>query len=379
MPTRQIKVGNILVGGGAPITVQSMTNTKTWDVSATVEQIKRLEVAGCDIVRIAVPDEQSAFAIAEIKKNTTIPLVADIHFDYKLALLSMENAADAIRINPGNIGDEEKIKQVVEMAKSKKIPIRIGVNGGSSSQYALGARFAAENAAKARLSGDCSSFPQSQKSTLREPCSRALALVNDAARHIRILEKLDFHDIAVSLKASNVADTIAANRLFASEFDYPLHLGVTEAGTPRFGLVKSAIGIGSLLADGIGDTIRVSLTADPVEEVYAGKLILQSLGLAPRKYEVISCPTCGRCNIDIIAIATEIENALFGCSGGRQIKIAIMGCVVNGPGEARDADIGIAGGDGFAALFKHGEVVGKIPADKIVETLLDEIGKMERG
>jgi len=352
MPTKQLKVGNVLVGGEAPITVQSMTNTKTSDISATVEQIKRLEFAGCDFVRVAVPDEQSAIAIAEIKKGIDIPLVADIHFDYRLALLSMENGCDAIRINPGNIGDEENVSKVAELAKKKRIPIRIGVNGGSLEQDIL---------------------EKYGKSTPK-------AMVESAEKHIGILEKLNFFDIAVSLKTSNVADTIAANRLFAEKFDYPLHLGVTEAGTPRSGLIKSAIGIGSLLADGIGDTIRVSLTADPVEEVYSGKMILKSLGFGNQRYEVIACPTCGRCNIDIIVIANEVEERLLlrEQTVGRTIKIAIMGCVVNGPGEAKDADIGIAGGDGFAALFKNGEVVGKIPADKIVETLILEVEKYER-
>ncbi|MCL2838568.1 MAG: flavodoxin-dependent (E)-4-hydroxy-3-methylbut-2-enyl-diphosphate synthase [Oscillospiraceae bacterium] len=358
-PTRQIKIGGrspfsktVTVGGGAPISVQSMTNTKTSDIPATIEQIRRLQTAGCDIVRIAVPDIESAAAIEKIKENIEIPLVADIHFDHKLALASMEHGADAIRINPGNIGDENKIRQVVTMAKSKEIPIRIGVNGGSL---------------------ECDILER-QDITLPEK------LVMSATRHIEILEKLDFHSIAVSLKASNVTDTIAANRIMAEKFDYPFHLGVTEAGTPRFGLVKSAIGIGALLADGIGDTIRVSLTADPVEEIYAARLILQSLGLSPRRFEVIACPTCGRCNIDIISIANIVEDALLTRESKtppiKSIKVAIMGCVVNGPGEARDADIGIAGGDGFAALFKNGEVVGKIPADQIVETLLNEVEKI---
>jgi len=357
--TKQLKIGGrspfsklVTVGGGASISVQSMTNTKTPDISATVEQIRRLQTAGCDIVRVAVPDIESATAIEKIKENIEIPLVADIHFDHKLALASIEYGADAIRINPGNIGDEDKIRQVVAMAKSKEIPIRIGVNGGSLERDIL----------------------ERQDITLPEK------LVMSAIRHIEILEKFDFRDIAVSLKASNVTDTIAANRIMAAKFDYPLHLGVTEAGTPRFGLVKSAIGIGALLADGIGDTIRVSLTADPVEEIYAARLILQSLGLIPRRFEVIACPTCGRCNIDIISIANQVEDALLSRESKtpptKSIKVAIMGCVVNGPGEARDADIGIAGGAGFAALFKNGEIIGKIPADKIVETLLIELEKM---
>ena len=362
MKSRAIKVGNVTVGGSAPISVQSMTNTKTSDVAATVAQIQRLQTAGCDIIRVAVPDTESAAAIEQIKENIEIPLVADIHFDYKLALASMERGADAIRLNPGNIGNEENVSKVAVMAKSKNIPIRIGVNSGSLEQDIL------------------------------EKHSRATpeALVESAIRHAKILENFDFHNIAVSLKASNVADTIAANRLMAAKFDYPLHLGVTEAGTPRFGLVKSAIGIGALLADGIGDTIRVSLTADPVEEIYAAKLILQSLGLYPMRYEVIACPTCGRCEIDIISIANEVERQLTMNNGqwttkerflqnsqkSNPIKIAIMGCVVNGPGEARDADIGIAGGKDEAVLFKHGEIIGKIPADRIVEVLLEEVEKI---
>lgn len=344
---RRVRIGKTAIGGGEPVAIQSMTTAYTADVRKTVEQILALEKAGCEIVRVAVLDEESAKAIYEIKNQINIPLVADIHFDYRLALICMERGIDKIRINPGNIGSEDRAKAVCQEAKKRGIPIRIGVNGGSLEKEIL-AKY-----------GEAT--PE--------------AMVESALGHVRILEKYDFFDTVISMKSSDVKKTIEAYRLARETFDYPLHIGVTEAGTYKSGVIKSAIGIGSLLADGIGETIRVSLTDDPVLEVETAKIILKSLGLRTGGVEVVSCPTCARCRINLIPIAKEVNERLENCN--KNIKVAVMGCVVNGPGEAKDADIGIAGGDGCAMLFKKGEIVGKIPEDKIVETLMDEIDKLE--
>ena len=345
--TRKIRIGDVYIGGDAPVAVQSMTNTDTRDVSATVDQIKRLEEAGCDIVRVAVPDSEAAEALKRIRKSIRIPLVADIHFDYRLALASIENGADKIRINPGNIGGTEKVRKVVEAAKARGIPIRIGVNSGSLEKHIL-AKYGAAT-------------PQ--------------AMADSAMGHVRMLEDLGFHDIVISLKASNVPVTIESYRLMSAMTDYPLHIGVTEAGTLFSGMVKSAAGIGCLLAEGIGDTLRVSLTGDPVEEVRVGIEILKALDLRRTGVELISCPTCGRTRIDLIKIANEVEKRLAGCS--KPIKVAVVGCAVNGPGEAREADIGIAGGVGEALLFKKGRIIRKIPQERIVDELLEEIERMQ--
>lgn len=344
--TRQIAIGNVKIGGGAPISVQSMTNTKTTDTKATVAQIKALQNAGCDIVRLAVPDMAAAENIANIKAQTDVPLVADIHFDYRLALTAIEQGIDALRINPGNIGDEERVKAVVTVAKAKHIPIRIGVNAGSLDKKLL-AKYG--------------------KVT-------AQALVESAMQHVRILEKLDFHDIKISLKAHDVPLTIEAYRLMSETVDYPLHLGITEAGTVNTGIIKSAVGIGALLAEGIGDTFRISLTGDPVNEVKVANEILKALGLKEYGPTLISCPTCGRCNIDLPSIAAKVEQRLDGIA--KPLKVAVMGCVVNGPGEARDADIGIAGGKGEGLLFRKGEIIGKVPEDKLVDALFAELDKI---
>lgn len=344
--TRKVKVGNLYIGGDAPITIQSMTNTKTSDVEATVNQIKALEEAGCDIVRVAVPDMEAARAIAEIKKQTSIPLVADIHFNYELALKSMENGADKIRINPGNIGSKDRVLKVVSMAKEKGVPIRIGVNSGSLERDLL------------RKYGHVT----------------AEALVESALSHVRILEELDFYDTVISIKASDVLLAYKAYQLIAEKTDYPLHVGITEAGTIYRGTIKSAVGIGSILLSGVGDTIRVSLTGHPVEEIKAAKEILRSLGLYSKGVQFISCPTCGRTQIDLISIAQQVEKALENYE--KPIKVAVMGCVVNGPGEAREADIGIAGGRNNAVLFKKGEIIRKVSEENIVEALLEEIKKI---
>lgn len=341
--TKKVNVRDRSIGGNSPILVQSMTNTDTRDVVSTTNQISRLEDAGCDIIRVAVPDFEAASAIKEIGRSIKIPLVADIHFDYRLALECMKNGVDKIRINPGNIGDREKVKLVVEMAKERKIPIRIGVNSGSVEKHIL-----------EKYGG-----------------VTAEGMVESALGHAYILEELDFDDIVFSIKASHVPMTIAAYRLMSEKSIYPLHLGVTEAGTVFKGAIKSSVGIGCLLAEGIGDTIRVSLTGDPVEEIKVGREILKSLGILKSGVNFISCPTCGRCRIDLISIAEEIEERLGDTK--KNIKIAIMGCAVNGPGEARDADIGIAGGVDEALLFKKGKIIRKIPQDRIVEELLLEI------
>lgn len=344
--TRSVKVGNLLIGGGNNVVIQSMCNTDTRNVKETVAQIKRLEEAGCEMVRVAVPDMEAAKAIGEIKKEISIPLVADIHFDYRLALEAMEQGIDKVRINPGNIGSEEKIRAVVEKAKEKHIPIRIGVNSGSLEKDLL------------------------EKYGHVTP----EALVESALKHVRILERYDFHDIVISIKASSVPFSIAAYSLLSQKVDYPLHVGITEAGTVWGGTVKSAVGIGSILAMGIGDTIRVSLTGDPVEEIKAAKEILKSLELRKFGVEFVSCPTCGRTQIDLVSIASQVEEKCRKIN--KNIKVAVMGCVVNGPGEAREADIGIAGGKGEGLIFKKGEIIKKVPENELIDALMAEIEKL---
>ena len=344
---KTVTIGNIQIGGANPVTIQSMTNIPASDTEAVINQINELDRAGCDIVRIAIPDEESARAVSLIKEKTTIPLVADIHFDHRLALTCIERGIDKVRINPGNIGCEENTKKVAKAALSKNIPIRIGINGGSLE--------------KSLLEKYGSATPE--------------AMIESASNQIRILNKYDFNDVVISLKSSSVKKTIAAYRLAREAFDCPLHLGVTEAGTYTQGLVKSAIGIGSLLCDGIGDTIRVSLTDSPVKEVYAAREILNAIGLGKPHIEVVSCPTCGRTKINLIEIAQKVNEAVKDIP--KNLKVAVMGCVVNGPGEARDADIGIAGGDGCAVMFKKGEIIGKFSEDEITSALLDEINKMK--
>lgn len=344
--TREVKIGSLKIGSGQPVCIQSMCNTDTRDVEATVTQILALENAGCELVRVAVPDMAAADAIGEIKKKIHIPLVADIHFDYRLALRVMELGIDKVRINPGNIGDEERIRQVVTMAKEKKIPIRIGVNSGSLEKELL------------------------EKYGGVTPAG----LVESALKHVRILEKYEFYDIVVSIKASDVLFSIEAYRLLSEAIPYPVHVGITEAGTPYAGTVKSAVGIGTILAMGIGDTIRVSLTGDPVEEIRAAKEILKSLGLRKFGPELVSCPTCGRTQIDLISIANEVERRCQGLE--KNIKVAVMGCVVNGPGEARDADVGIAGGKGVGLLFQKGEIIRKVPEAELVDALMQEISRL---
>ena len=344
--TRQIMVGNVPVGGGAPVSIQSMCNTKTDDVAATVDQIHALEAAGCEIVRVAVPDMAAAKAIGAIKSRIHIPLVADIHFDYRLALECAGQGVDKIRINPGNIGSKERVKAVVEVCRAGHIPIRIGVNGGSL-----------EKELRNKYGG-----------------VTAEALVESAMGHVALLEEFDFHDICISVKCSSVPVNIAAYRLLSERCDYPLHLGVTEAGTPAMGLLKSAMGIGGLLCMGIGDTIRVTLTADPVEEITAAKQILQAAGLRQEGPNLIACPTCGRTNIDLIPIAQEVERRLAGCT--KPITVAVMGCAVNGPGEASSADVGIAGGNGEGLVFANGKVLRKVPQERLVEELMLEIERL---
>ena len=344
--TRQILVGGVPVGGGAPVTIQSMTNTRTDDVGATVDQILRLEEAGCQIIRVAVPDLAAAKAVGAIKARIHIPLVVDIHFDYKLALACVEEGCDAVRINPGNTGGEDRVKAVAEACKARSLPIRIGVNGGSLEKPLL-----------AKYGGVT---PE--------------ALVESAFGHIALLEQYDFHDICVSLKSSSVVTTMAAYRLMSEKSEYPLHLGVTETGTTRMGTIKSAIGIGGLLALGIGDTLRVSLSADPVEEVYAARDILKALGMAENEPDLVSCPTCGRTRIDLIGLAHQVEERLKKVH--KPITVAVMGCVVNGPGEAAAADVGIAGGQGEGLLFRKGEIVKKVPQEQLVDelfTLIDQL------
>lgn len=347
--TRPIQIGEITVGGNAPISVQSMTNTRTDNVQATVEQIKQLLTAGCDIVRVAVPDINAAEAISSIKSLVDVPLIADIHFDYRLALTAMERGVNGLRLNPGNMGDHEHVTAVVKEAKKRQIPIRIGVNAGSISKELL-----------AKHGG----HPTPE------------AMVESALSHIRILEKLNFNDIKISLKAHDVPLTIRAYQLMSETVDYPLHLGITEAGTIRSGVIKSAVGIGALLAQGIGDTLRVSLTGDPVEEVRVANEILKSLGLRQYGPTLVSCPTCGRCQINLVDIAEMVDDKLK--SFKNPITIAVMGCVVNGPGEAKEADVGIAGGKGEGLLFRKGEIIRKVPESELVTALFAEIDKLDK-
>ena len=341
-----MNIGGVVIGGGAPVAIQSMCNTATEDVAATVAQILRLEQAGCQIIRVAVPTMEAAAAIGAIKKAIHIPLVADIHFDYRLALRCAAEGVDKIRINPGNIGSHERVRAVAETCREHRIPIRIGVNGGSLEKPLL-----------AKYGG-----------------VTAQALVDSAMGHVQMLNDCGFDDICLSVKCSHVPTNMAAYSLLSRETDYPLHLGVTEAGTPEMGVLKSAIGIGGLLCQGVGDTIRVSLTADPVEEVIAAKKILQAAGIRKSGPDLISCPTCGRTKYDMIPIAREVERRLQGCT--KPITVAVMGCAVNGPGEARSADVGIAGGDGEGLLFRKGEILYKVPQDKLVDALMAEIERL---
>lgn len=344
--TRVVKIGDVLIGGDNPVAIQSMCNTKTSDVEATVKQILALENEGCEIIRVAVPDMAAAEAISEIKKQIHIPLVADIHFDYRLALKAIENGVDKLRINPGNIGGEDRVKAVVEAAKAKNIPIRIGVNSGSLEKDIL------EKYGKVTPEG----------------------LVESAMRHVRILEKLDFRDIVISIKASSVPFSLKTYSLLSEEVDYPLHVGITESGTEWSGTIKSSVGIGAILAMGIGDTIRVSLTGDPLEEVRVAKAILKDMGLRKFGVEFVSCPTCGRTCIDLIGLAKRVEEKCRNIN--KDIKVAVMGCAVNGPGEAREADIGIAGGNGYGLIFKKGEILKKLPENELLDALMDEIEKL---
>lgn len=341
--TRQIHIGDIAIGGGAPISVQSMTNTKTTDTKSTVEQINALQAAGCDIVRLAVPDMDAALNLGNIIKKVNVPLVADIHFDYRLALEAINQGISALRLNPGNIGGEDRVKAVVTEAKRHHIPIRIGVNAGSLDKKLL-AKY-----------GNVT----------------AEALVESAMEHVRILEAQDFYDMKISLKAHDVPLTIEAYQLMSETVDYPLHLGITEAGTARSGMIKSAVGIGALLSQGIGDTFRISLTGDPVVEVKVANEILKSLGMREYGPTLISCPTCGRTSIDLAGIADEVENRLQGIT--KPISVAVMGCIVNGPGEARGADVGIAGGNGEGLVFRKGEIIRKVRETDLVDELFKEI------
>lgn len=340
---RIVNIGGVKIGGDNPVAIQSMCNTDTRDVKATVNQIHELENAGCEIIRVAVPDMVAAKAVADIKKQIHIPLVVDIHFDYRLALECMKNGADKVRINPGNIGDRDRVKQVVEMAKEREIPIRIGVNGGSLERELL-----------QKYGG-----------------VTADALVESAMGHVAILDELNFYNVVVSIKISDVPKMLCAYRKFNEISDIPLHIGVTESGTLKGGTVKSAVGIGALLAEGIGDTMRVSLTANPVEEIYAAYDIQKVLGMRKTGAEIVSCPTCGRTQLDLISIANEVEKRAANID--KPIKIAVMGCAVNGPGEAREADIGIAGGKGEGLIFKKGEIIKKVPQDSLVDELMKEI------
>ena len=341
--TRQIIVGGVPIGGGAPVVIQSMLNTKTTDVEGSLKQIRALASAGCQVARLAVPNMEAARTFADICKESPLPLVADIHFDYKLAIAAAEGGASKIRINPGNIGGEDRVQAVVDVCKEKRIPIRIGVNGGSL-----------------------------DKRLLEKYCHpTAEALVESAFQHLELLEKYGFYDTCVSMKSSTVPTMVAAARLFRSRCDYPIHIGVTETGPVRMGLMKSAMGIGALLLDGIGDTIRVSLTDDPVEEVYAAKDILKAAGLRKEGVNIISCPTCGRTQIDLIGLVNQVDEALKNCE--KPITVAVMGCIVNGPGEAREADIGIAGGDGCGMLFEKGQQIEKLPYEQLLPALLKRI------
>jgi (E)-4-hydroxy-3-methylbut-2-enyl-diphosphate synthase len=346
--TRQIHVGSVAIGGGAPISVQSMTNTDTRDAAATLAQIRRLAEAGCEIVRCAVPDLEAARALAAIRRECPLPLIADIHFDYKLALTALASGVDGLRLNPGNIGERWKVEEVVLACAERRVPIRIGVNGGSLEKELL----------------EKYGHPTAE------------AMVESALGHIRILEDLGYREIKVSLKSSGIRRTVEAYRLLAGQIDYPLHIGITEAGTTWSGTVKSAVGLGTLLYEGLGDTLRVSLTGDPVEEVRVGWEILKSLELREHGPVFVSCPTCGRCQIDLIGVAEEVEQRLHDLP--KNITIAVMGCVVNGPGEAREADVGIAGGKGQGLLFRKGEVVRKVPQEQLADALVEEAWKLVR-
>ncbi|MBS5315854.1 MAG: flavodoxin-dependent (E)-4-hydroxy-3-methylbut-2-enyl-diphosphate synthase [Clostridiales bacterium] len=344
--TKIINIGGVQIGGGNPIAIQSMTNTKTHDVEATVNQILKLEEAGCEIVRVAVPDEQAARAISDITKRIHIPLVADIHFDYRLALMAIENGVQKLRINPGNIGNSERVQKVVEKAKAYHIPIRIGVNSGSVEKVLL-----------EQYGGVC-----------------AAAMVESAKKHIDLLEGMDFTDIVVSLKASTIPLAIEAYTLFAKKYAYPLHVGITEAGTLYRGTVKSSAGLGAILSRGIGDTIRVSLSDDPVQEIECARAVLQSLELRQFGVEIISCPTCGRTNVDLIGLAKQVEERTKHIT--KPLKIAVMGCAVNGPGEAKEADIGVAGGRGEGLIFKKGEIVRKVKENELLEVFMQELNQI---
>lgn len=344
--TKQVKIGDVLIGGGAPISVQSMLNKPAEDIEGSVKQALELQKAGCNIIRAAVPNKEAVKLIEALKENLSVLVVADIHFDYRLALECAAAGVDKIRINPGNIGSDDRVKAVADACRQRNIPIRIGVNSGSVEKEIL-AKYG-------------SPVPE--------------ALVESALYHASLLEKFDFDDIVISIKSSNVENTVKAYSLASEKCNYPLHVGVTEAGTSRMGIVKSSIGIGSLLLKGIGDTIRVSLTDSPVKEVAAGYDILKAVGLKKDAVQIVSCPTCGRTKIDLISLANEVESALASCT--KPIKVAVMGCVVNGPGEAREADIGVAGGDGCAVLFKKGEILKKVPENEVVSALLSEIEKM---
>lgn len=349
MKTREIHIGNRVIGGSHPILIQSMCNTKTENVQATVDQILRLEEAGCEIIRVAVPTMEAATAIKEIKKQIHIPLVADIHFDYRLALAAIENGVDKIRINPGNIGNLERIQMVVDACKKRNIPIRVGVNSGSLEKHLI------EKYGSVTAEG----------------------LVESALDKVRIIENLGYQNLVISIKSSDVLMCIRAHELISTKTDYPLHVGITESGTIQRGTVKSSVGLGIILYQGIGDTIRVSLTGDPVEEVICAKLILKTLGLRKGSVEVVSCPTCGRTSIDLISLANQVENLVAGYE--MDIKVAVMGCVVNGPGEAKEADIGIAGGIGEGLLIKKGVVIKKVPEHQLLSALKEELDQMSRG
>lgn len=343
--SREIKIGNRVIGNNNPILIQSMTNTKTENIDKTILQIKELEKVGCDIIRVAVPSKEAAYGIKDIKKEISIPIVADIHFDYRLAILSVENGADKIRINPGNIGSKERLKAVVDACKAYNIPIRVGVNSGSLEKNLL--------------------------EKYGKPTSEAL--VDSALYNVKLIEELSYENIVISIKSSNVAMSIDAYELASTKTRYPLHIGITEAGTLFSGTIKSSVGLGILLSKGIGDTLRVSLTGEPIEEIRVAKRILQELNLYPKGLEIISCPTCGRTEIELIKLANEVEKRCEGIN--KPIKIAIMGCVVNGPGEAREADIGIAGGQGVGVIFKKGKLFKKVSEDKLIDELMEEINK----
>ena len=344
--TRQINVGGVLIGGGAPVVIQSMLNTKTTDVAGSLAQIRELKAAGCQIARLSVQNMEAARTFADICKESELPLVADIHFDYKLAIAAAEGGASKIRINPGNIGGEDRVKAVVDVCRDKKIPIRIGVNGGSLDKRLL----------------EKYGHPTAE------------ALVESAFEHLELLEKQGFYDTCVSMKSSTVPTMVSSARLFRSRCDYPLHIGVTETGPVKMGMIKSAMGIGALLLDGFGDTLRVSLTDDPVQEVYAARDILKAAGLRKDGVNIVSCPTCGRTQIDLIGLVNQVDEALKNCE--KPITVAVMGCIVNGPGEAREADIGIAGGDGFGMIFEKGVQVAKLPYDELLPALLERIEKI---